>query len=184
MTHNAKDIRRVVTGKDQNGRSGVLFDSAAPLTHALGRGGRMTDCWVFNNSPAGLSGDRDDGDQEFVFEPPPCGAHFRFVDSAPPPESSERASAETSAKVQTVSFDASSTGDRGGSSATRTRNHKTESVDYGVVVEGRRTLVLDDRELLMEKGDVVIQLGNFHAWDNDNDGSIMSFIMIGGTFGG
>ena len=139
----------------------------------------MTDCWGFQNSPTSLAGTKDEGDQDFVFEPPHTGAHFRFVESPPPPMNDGEKAPET----QTVAFDAGSTGDRGGESQTRTRNHKTESVDYGVVVQGERTLVLGDKERVMKKGDVVIQVGNFHAWDNNNDGSIMAFVMIGGTFG-
>ena len=180
MTHVAKTIRRVVTGRGGDGKSRVIYDSEAPLTHALGRGGKMTDCWVFQNTPTDLSGTKDEGDQDFVFEPPHDGAHFRFVESAPPPTDDSGGEAP---KAQTVDFDSGSTGDRGGESQTRTRNHKTESVDYGIVVQGERTLVLGDKELAMKKGDVVIQVGNFHAWDNNNDGSIMAFIMIGGTFG-
>ena len=83
-----------------------------------------------------------------------------------------------------VTFDAGSTGDRGGETVTRTRNHKTESVDYGLVLTGQRTLILDNAELVMMAGDIVVQLGNFHAWDNDKDQSRMAFVMIGGTFEG
>jgi mannose-6-phosphate isomerase-like protein (cupin superfamily) len=69
------------------------------------------------------------------------------------------------------------TWDRGGSLV-----HKTETVDYGIVLEGERTLVLDDRELVMRPGDVVVQVGNWHGWANPGQGSRMAFVMIGGRF--
>jgi len=44
--------------------------------------------------------------------------------------------------------------------------HRTESVDYGVVIEGEMTLVLDDSEVLLKEGSVVVQRGTNHAWAN------------------
>jgi quercetin dioxygenase-like cupin family protein len=44
--------------------------------------------------------------------------------------------------------------------------HRTETVDYGIVVEGRVTLVLDGTELECGPGDVIVQRGTSHAWEN------------------
>ena len=44
--------------------------------------------------------------------------------------------------------------------------HKSETVDYGIVLAGERVLVLDAGELVMKPGDVVVQLGNWHVWSN------------------
>ncbi|MBI2508613.1 MAG: hypothetical protein HYV99_00990, partial [Betaproteobacteria bacterium] len=80
-------IRRVVTGNDGRGRSKVVWDGPAPNAHAasmaIGRG--HTDLWVWNESPAPLSGDSDDGNLEYVFPGPPGGGHFRVVQSRPRP---------------------------------------------------------------------------------------------------
>jgi hypothetical protein len=48
MADELKPIRRVVTGNDDQGRSCVLFDSAAPNVNpgAINRGTCMTDIWV------------------------------------------------------------------------------------------------------------------------------------------
>jgi hypothetical protein len=35
--------------------------------------------------------------------------------------------------------------------------HRTESIDYGVVIEGELTLVLDDSQVLLKPGSVVVQ---------------------------
>src|SRR6516165_3310871 len=55
------------------GRSGVLFDSAAPNVNpgAISRGTCMTDLWVYDSLPANVRGSRDDGNLPFHFEPPP-----------------------------------------------------------------------------------------------------------------
>ncbi len=62
--------------------------------------------------------------------------------------------------------------------------HRTPSVDYAICLQGDRKLVLEDSEVVMNKGDVVIQLGNWHTWAKASDGpNMMSFVMIGGEFG-
>ena len=50
------------------------------------------------------------------------------------------------------------------------------------MIDGQRTLILDKQEVALQKGDVVIQLGDYHAWGNPVDDSIMGYVMIGGTY--
>ena len=45
----------------------------------------MTDVWVFKQSPAPISGERDDGNLPFHFEPPAAGGHLRIVQSPAKP---------------------------------------------------------------------------------------------------
>lgn len=45
--------------------------------------------------------------------------------------------------------------------------HRTQSLDYGIVLEGTVTLDLDDgSSMTMTKGDVAIQRATMHAWNN------------------
>jgi len=60
--------------------------------------------------------------------------------------------------------------------------HKSETVDYGIVLEGERVLLLDDGAHVMKPGDVVVQLGNWHGWTNPRIGSLMAFVMMGAKF--
>jgi quercetin dioxygenase-like cupin family protein len=47
--------------------------------------------------------------------------------------------------------------------------HRTQSLDYGVVLEGSIELVLDSGETqLMHRGDVCVQRGTMHAWRNNS----------------
>jgi mannose-6-phosphate isomerase-like protein (cupin superfamily) len=71
--------------------------------------------------------------------------------------------------------------DRGGDDAFSSAMHKTETVDYGIVLAGERELILDDRELLMKPGDIVIQVGAWHQWRMPK-GAIMAFDMIAARF--
>ena len=44
--------------------------------------------------------------------------------------------------------------------------HRTQSVDYGIVLDGEVVLVLDDSETVLRAGDVVVQRGTTHRWEN------------------
>ena len=61
--------------------------------------------------------------------------------------------------------------------------HRTQSVDYGVVISGEMTLVLDHGETVLKPGDVVIQRGTNHAWAN-RSGQVcrMLFVLVDGRF--
>ena len=46
-------------------------------------------------------------------------------------------------------------------------------------------LILDDSEVLLKAGDIVVQRGTQHAWENRSDKPArMAFIMINGKFSG
>ncbi|KAL1966268.1 hypothetical protein VTN77DRAFT_4621 [Rasamsonia byssochlamydoides] len=53
---------------------------------------------------------------------------------------------------------------------TKTVFHRTESLDFGIVVEGEITCYLDNGvELDFKRGDVCIQRGTIHGWENKTD---------------
>ncbi len=57
--------------------------------------------------------------------------------------------------------------------------HRTETVDYGIVLEGEIVLILSDSEVTLCPGDVVIQRGTDHAWENRSAlAAKMAFILI------
>ena len=62
--------------------------------------------------------------------------------------------------------------------------HRTESVDYGIVLAGAVTLVLDDGSATaLAAGDVVVQRGTDHAWANPSDDPArMLFVLVDGRF--
>lgn len=61
--------------------------------------------------------------------------------------------------------------------------HRTQSIDYGIVLEGEIVLVLDDQEVTLRAGDVVVQRGTIHAWNNRSDAPCrIAFILIDGRF--
>jgi naringenin degradation protein FdeH len=56
------------------------------------------------------------------------------------------------------------------------------TLDYGIVLQGERTLLLARGNVVIKAGDVVVQLGNWHGWANVSGGSLMAFVMMGTTF--
>jgi mannose-6-phosphate isomerase-like protein (cupin superfamily) len=57
--------------------------------------------------------------------------------------------------------------------------HRTRSVDYAIVLEGEIVLVLDDSEVALRAGDVVVQRGTNHAWSNRSGAPCrMAFVLV------
>jgi quercetin dioxygenase-like cupin family protein len=61
--------------------------------------------------------------------------------------------------------------------------HRTQSVDDGIVLDGEVVLVPDDSETVLRAGDVAVQRGTSHRWENRSDQTArMAFILIDGAF--
>jgi uncharacterized cupin superfamily protein len=61
--------------------------------------------------------------------------------------------------------------------------HRTKTLDYVLVIEGEAVLILDDTEVVLNKGDVVVQRGTDHAWENRSDKvARMAFLHIDAEF--
>lgn len=59
------------------------------------------------------------------------------------------------------------------------RNHQTDSLDYAVVLSGEIWMQLDEEEVHMKAGDVMIQRGTMHNWVNrGTEPCIIAFILI------
>ena len=184
MAEGIKPIRRVVTGNDAQGRSCVLYDSAAPRVKASAfkEGTSMTDIWMFESAPAPLQGTRDDGDQPFHFEPPENGARLRIVQSDARPVAYDASKDDYITAEHSPRRTEGGTWERGRQNLFTTRIHKSETLDYGILLTGERVLVTDAGEHLIEPGDVVVQIGSWHAW-SETVGSQMAFVMMAARFG-
>jgi hypothetical protein len=184
MDNEPKPIRRVVTGNDEYGRSRVLFDSAAPNVNpgAISRGTCMTDIWVYQSTPAVISGTRDDGNLPFHFEPPAAGGHLRIVQSSAKPADYDPATDPAYKPLGPTRLRPDGVWDRGGQNFFSSPVHKSATVDYGILLSGERTLLLDRGNVEMAAGDVAVQLGNWHGWANIKTKSLMAFVMMGAKF--
>jgi quercetin dioxygenase-like cupin family protein len=61
--------------------------------------------------------------------------------------------------------------------------HRTRTVDYVVVIKGEIVLLLEDSEVTLRQGDVVVQRGTDHAWENRSSAPArMAFFHIDAQF--
>ncbi len=180
MNDGIKAVRRVVTGVDAQGRSKVLIDSAAPgvKANAFKKGTGMTDVWLWDACPAPLSGDRDDGNVPFHFEPPATGGRLRIVQSDCKPPLYDASTDNYITAEHAPNKTPGGTWERGKQNLYTTRIHKSETVDYGIMLWGERVLVTDAGEHVLTPGDVVVQVGSWHQWSDRNLGSQMAFVMM------
>ena len=182
MTGKYRPVRRVVTGNDERGRSRVLFDSDAPNVHPRPHspGTYFFEMWTIGNAPAVIAGDRDasPAGQALDHSPPGSGAHWRLVHSPGKQATLDaEAARESHAAMNRTGASELKEGGR------HWNLHRTPTVDYAFCVAGERHLVLDRADVPVRRGDVVVQLGNWHAWDNRSDVDVgMSYVMIGGEF--
>jgi uncharacterized cupin superfamily protein len=175
-----RPLRRVVTGHDERGRSCVIYDSAVPNYFPRVTGTCFYELWTFEDMPVGLAGDADAGaaGRPFLHSPPSAGAHWRITHSP------AKRIAAVSARDKALLEAANATGGTERLAGARHEGmHRTPSLDYAILLEGERHLVLEESDVLLHKGDVVIQLGNWHSWENRSGvATLMSYVMIGGEF--
>jgi quercetin dioxygenase-like cupin family protein len=61
--------------------------------------------------------------------------------------------------------------------------HRTQTVDYGIVLDGEVVLVLEDSETVLRAGDVVVQQGTTHRWENRSAAPArVAFVLVDGVF--
>lgn len=184
MADKLRPIRRIVTGHDKNGRSCVLYDSYAPnVNPPINKpGSGMTDIWAYPSCPVDLSGNRDDGNLPFRLEPPLHGGHLRIIESPARPRGYDPDKDPAAVAPHPPKPGPRGMEYRGGSNAFRTPMLRLKTIDYGVLLEGERVLDLEGIEIVMKPGDTIVQLGNWHAWSNPNEDSLMVAIMMGAIF--
>lgn len=180
----ARAIRRVVTGHDQSGKAVVLSDGAVPVVHSNPmRPGQLSyEVWKTSAMPIPLAPQEPEptgGKRQL--HPVPMGNVFRISEVPPESDAIRNMTPEQSrAAFAASNAEEASTWGRGGRHPLM---HRTETLDYAVVLEGEITLILDEGEVMLKAGDVVIQRGTNHAWRNHTSKPTrMLYVLIDGKF--
>lgn len=162
-----KPVRRVVTGH-RAGKGVVLFDGAAPNARLRQASGLVsTLVWVTDETPADTRGASDRAAREIGVPPPESGTIFRVVDF--PPEQGERSREAVLREMGVAPAGA----------ARHHGMHRTRSIDYAVVLEGEIDMLLEDSEVHLRAGDVLVQQGTDHAWVNRGTAPCrIAFVLI------
>lgn len=176
-------IHRVVTGHDQRGQAIISSQGPLPTVVAIEAipGTVFHEVWSTEATPARVDNGPDPTLGPLRLPPPAGGTRLRFVDI--PPDTAEYLA--TGAGRMKEAF--TQIGDAAASTVApdspHPLMHRTESVDYGVVIEGEMTLVLDDSEVLLRPGSVVVQRGTNHAWANRSGRPCrMLFVLVDGQY--
>ncbi|SRR6266516_1072299 len=176
-----RPVRRVVTGHDAQGRAIVAMDGlAANVLHRPSRPGvALTELWGTSGTPAARTGTPaartggDPVDRPVVLHPPPGGTVFRIIQFDP---EDPGALAHADGATAFAAMGAAGTVVAG---ARHPYMHRTDTVDYAVVLQGSITMLLDDEDVELSAGDVVIQNGTNHAWANRGHAPcLMAFVLI------
>lgn len=62
------------------------------------------------------------------------------------------------------------------------RNHRTDSIDYAVVMSGEIDMEMDDTVVHLKAGDVLVQRGTIHNWVNNGSAPcVIAFSLIAST---
>lgn len=162
-----RSARRVVTGHDATGKAVFLSDGPPPKSLFVpAASGELFELWNTNASPAPISAVEDEPtDRPIQLSPRSHGTVIRITDLHP---RASEGRVEVTRELAASTF--ASIGDAQESTwkpgARHALMHRTQTIDYGIIIEGEIYLVLDDSETLLQPGDIVIQRGTNHAWDN------------------
>jgi len=126
----------VVTGHDAAGTAKVVFDGEAANVRSSGRGRTSTLIWCTDATPAGIAIGESIEDM---------GARTL---GTPPPPNGTRFTINEIAPGTSGAF------------------HRTETLDYVIVISGEIDMELDDGCVTLTAGDVLIQRGTAHRWMN------------------
>jgi len=173
-----RKFRRIVTGHDATGKAIVESDGLAAQVFARPSrpGVALTNFWISSGTPAEYDGPTETCTGSFSLHPPADGSVFRCVEFLPEdPElyaglDGREAFGEMGAGANIVE------------DARHPFMHRTDTLDYAVILAGEIFMLLDDSDVHLKAGDVVIQRGTNHAWSNrGTKPCVVMFVLIDGV---
>jgi len=182
-TRKGKEMRRVVTGLTDEGKSVFVSDGEPPRSCTIDElpSFRMTEVWATEDTATIPYEEGDITTEISSLIPGLKGTRFRVCWYYPEKELIE--ALQKGADVATV-LEKFAKGAPGIAEAMEPDNpgmHTTDTIDYGIVISGEIDLELDDgAEVHLKPGDCVVQNGTRHAWRNrGSEPCAVAFVMIG-----
>ena len=169
----SKEVRRVVTTHDETGKATVLFDGPTPHRNDRGGGTILHNIWVTDETPAVLTGTKDRMAREIGIPPPRRGSVIRVLDLPPIGDVS---------KMDVGAMQAHLGPEHSSPKARKPRHpmmHRTRTIDYAIILSGEVDMLLDDSEVHLKAGDILVQQATNHAWVNrSKDVCRICFVLI------
>jgi len=139
------NVRRVVTGHDDQGRARVLIDETVKNVASQRPGALYSVIWSSEGFPVDNDGDADPSGKK-IGTTISNGTVFRVVSFGP---------------------------------GVAPRNHRTDSIDYAVVMSGEIDMELDVGKVHLKAGDVLVQRGTIHNWvNNGSEPCVIAFTLV------
>jgi len=153
------EVRRVVTKLDSSGKAAVMIDERTRLT-APRPPNYAANIWVTDKSLPDFSSTDDRGKTKVGLVPPKLGTVFRIVDFASDSQGEHPTDMNHMMKIVGAEAPARGLPPR------HPMMHRTRSLDYAIIMSGEIDMLLDDSEVHLKAGDVVVQQATNHAWVN------------------
>ena len=179
------NFRRIVTGHDAQGRAIIQQDGPPPRVQQIGgeHGPMFYEVWNTRATPAPI--DRASGEppeEGIILAPPGNGTRIRVLDIPPEGDNLKDLTPED-ARAHFAEIGAGDASSHAAEGSRHAFMHRTETVDYGIVLDGELVLIMDEGETTVRAGDIVIQRGTNHGWANRSDRNCrIAFILIDGRF--
>lgn len=176
-----REPKVVVTGHDDEGKAIIISDEAPRTYPAPKFLTTFYEVWNEKQIPCTVSKRMQDEENDLSHPPPRGGVRIRMHDFEP---AGDKASKLTYEEI-VEHFKES-----GSEDAVPTKEnwkhafmHRTESIDFGIMIEGELTLVMEEGERTLTPGDVVVQVGTNHSWENRGDTMCrICFVLLDGDY--
>lgn len=178
-------FRRIVTGHNAAGQAVILEDAPPLRVQRIGgeTGPTFYEVWNTRATPAPI--DRASGEPHedgIVLAPPKNGTRIRVLD-IPPDDASLAEMTPEQARAHFAEIGAADASSHSGRGSRHAHMHRTQTVDYGIVLDGEIVLIMDEGETLCRAGDIIVQRGTNHGWANRSTCNCrIAFILIDGRF--
>lgn len=178
-------FRRIVTGHDETGQAIIQEDAPPPRVQQIGgdTGPVFYEVWNTRATPAPI--DRSSGEPHedgITLAPPKGGTRIRVLD-IPPDDPNLAQMTPEEARAHFAEIGAGDASRHSGADSRHAHFHRTETVDYGIVMDGEIVLIMDEGETICRAGDIIIQRGTNHGWANRSDRHCrIVFVLIDGKF--
>ena len=168
-------MRRVVTGHDEEGKSIVVLDG--PPAKSIGEDvGGLFELWNTDGNLINTKDRIDRADDEILLSPPKNGSKFRYFQINPTPEGVPM---DVLQNMAADAFKKIGASHHRIDTSKHPAMHKTDTIDYIILLEGDVTLILDKEEVVIKPHDVVVQRGTNHAWvNNGNNPALLIAVLI------
>ena len=168
-------MRRIITGHNKDGRSIITMDG--PPARSIGEDvGGLYELWNTDGNDVNSSDIIDRADEDITLSPPDGGTKFRYFQINPLPEGVPD---EMMQEIAADAFEKIGAAHHRVDTSKHPAMHKTETIDYIILLKGDVTLVLDEEEVNLKPFDVVVQRGTNHAWvNNGQEPALLIAVLI------